>query len=133
MLIELIRLPALPFWTDGLLLIDGGWFGYALEDRKLENGAPNVVGTCCILPLTYKVILTESKTFGRVMPLILDTPGRRGCRFHGGNSAKDVKGCIIAASRKVAPGQVQGSLEATLTERIRRAGGEAMLAIREAT
>lgn len=133
MLITLTRLPAQPTWTDGLVLIDGNWFGYALEDRKLFEEKPNVPGTCCILKGEYKVIVTESKTFGRRMPLVLDTPGRRGIRIHGGNTEKDVRGCIIVASRKVGPGHVQGSLEATLTHRIDLRGGEATLRILEAT
>jgi hypothetical protein len=131
MLITLVRLPAQPLWTDGFLLVDGNWFGYALEDRKLFEGKENVSRVCCILKGEYKVVVTPSGTFGRKMPLILDTPNRRGIRFHGGNTEKDIKGCIIAASRKLGPGHVQGSLEATLTHRIELAGA-ATLRILEA-
>lgn len=130
--IHLYRL-CLAKYTDGFLTIDGRWFGYALELPKVHQGQENVPGLTCIPKGTYKLALTHSAAFGRTMPLVLDVPGpRRGIRFHGGNIPKDSRGCIIAASRKLAPGQVQGSLEHSLCEHIRKAGGEATLRILEA-
>lgn len=44
---------------------------------------------------TYKVALTPSPKFKRVLPLLLDVPGFTGIRIHEGNTAKDTHGCLI--------------------------------------
>lgn len=130
--LTLMRLPSPSTWMDGILLIDGNWFGYTLERPKVVNGRENVQGLCCIPPGDYLVEVTKSTAFGRDMPLVLDVPGPRlGIRFHGGNIVTDSRGCIMVASKKKSAGEISGSLEATLTDRIRTAGG-AMLKIVEA-
>ncbi|GHT51477.1 hypothetical protein AGMMS49990_05830 [Endomicrobiia bacterium] len=48
-----------------------------------------------IEPKLYKMILTESKRFGRLLPLLLDVPNHEGIRIHAGNTYVDSTGCIL--------------------------------------
>lgn len=51
----------------------------------------NLPNRSCIIAATYTVVWTYSPTFHRHMYLILDTPGRSGCRFHSANLMGDDK------------------------------------------
>ncbi|GHT39250.1 hypothetical protein AGMMS49593_09860 [Endomicrobiia bacterium] len=48
-----------------------------------------------IEPKLYKMILTESKRFGRLLPLLLNVPNHEGIRIHAGNTYVDSTGCIL--------------------------------------
>ena len=43
----------------------------------------------------YRVDVTHSPKFGRLLPILCSVPGRSGIRIHAGNSYKDSKGCIL--------------------------------------
>jgi len=43
----------------------------------------------------YKVILTFSNRFKKVLPLLMNVPNFSGVRIHSGNTAEDTSGCII--------------------------------------
>ena len=43
----------------------------------------------------YRVDVTYSPKFGRLLPILCSVPGRSGIRIHAGNSYKDSKGCIL--------------------------------------
>ena len=64
---------------------------HTLEDPWLEN-APNV---SCIPLGTYDCIMSMSARFGKMMPQLLNVPGRTGIRIHGGNTDADTEGCIL--------------------------------------
>lgn len=76
--------------ADGVLLCNT----LELPDR---GNAPRV---SCIPAGEYKVILNYSPAFKRVLPLLLDVPGRSGIRIHRGNWPKDSTGCILPGENR---------------------------------
>lgn len=45
--------------------------------------------------LCYKVTITKSPRFGRLLPILCQVPGRTGIRFHRGSRPEHSKGCIL--------------------------------------
>ena len=69
--------------VHGRMLVDG------MEIATLEN-------TEYIIPCgTYPVRVTFSPKFKRMLPLVLDVPGRSGIRFHRGTKPEHSRGCIL--------------------------------------
>lgn len=71
-----------------------------LEDVVREVAGSDVahwkVPGCTAIPRgTYRVMLTLSARFKRVLPLLIDVPGYSGVRIHSGNRAADTHGCIL--------------------------------------
>jgi hypothetical protein len=82
----------------GKLYLNGAYQCYTLEDRdrKLEvNQGDKIHGQTAIPRGIYKVILSESNRFKRILPEVLAVPGFSGIRIHPGNYAKDTEGCIL--------------------------------------
>ncbi len=105
MTLRLLREPSALDATLGLLLIDGRWFCWTLEDVVREvAGQPvaawKVPGQTAIPVGVYRVQVTMSARFKRPLPLVLDVPGFSGIRFHRGNTAKDTEGCIIVGATR---------------------------------
>lgn len=92
MKLTLIRKPSSASCTQGELLIDGVHECYTLEDvvRPVK-----VAGITAIPAGTYRVTVTMSPRFGRLLPLLNDVPGFSGVRVHPGNTAADTEGCIL--------------------------------------
>jgi hypothetical protein len=78
--------------TIGRLFIDGVFQCVTLEDVERNI---KVYGKTAIPTGTYKVVLTPSPRFKRILPLLLDVPGYSGIRIHPGNTAHDTEGCIL--------------------------------------
>lgn len=97
MLIEIIRDDEFPTKTFGKMFIDGRYFGETLEDtdREMEKGGVKVYGESAIPRGRYPVTVSVSRRFGREMPEVLDVPGFRGIRIHGGNTERDTLGCPL--------------------------------------
>lgn len=92
MLLSLIRTNTTPNETTGILLIGGKPFCGTLEPPVVPNAA-HPKGA---IPLGwYKLTLTKSPHFGRVLPLVNYVPGFEGIRIHAGNTVKDTAGCIL--------------------------------------
>jgi len=72
----------------GGLYINGEWFCHSLEPPPDRAEHP------CIPAGQYEVILTVSKRFGRLLPLLVNVPGRSSIRIHRMNRAEDSEGCI---------------------------------------
>lgn len=79
--------------TIGRLLVDGHEFCWTLED--VVRAGPKVYGQTAIPAGTYKVLLTVSPRFNRVLPLLVDVPGFEGVRIHPGNKPEDTDGCLL--------------------------------------
>ena len=48
--------------------------------------------------LTYRVDVTISPRFKRLLPILLQVPGRTGIRFHRGSRPEHSKGCILVSA-----------------------------------
>ena len=81
--------------TIGKLFIDGTFFCYTLEDVIRDK---KVYGETAIPYGVYKVILSLSNRFKKVLPLVLNVPNFEGIRIHGGNTESDSLGCILVGA-----------------------------------
>lgn len=107
MKLTLKRIALRPTYTIGRLYIDGEYFCDTCEDKVRDtnkNGwfdeSSKKYGLTAIPYGTYKVILSMSNRFKRVLPLLLDVPEFSGIRIHSGNSADDSLGCILVGENK---------------------------------
>lgn len=94
-------------YTIGKMYIDGHFFCDTLEDVIRDVKIPNETA---IPSGEYKVVLTMSRTFKRVLPLLLGVDGFTGIRIHRGNDAGDTSGCILLGENK-AKGKVLNSTQ----------------------
>lgn len=83
--------------TIGKLYIDGQCFCETLEDkdRYLEAGGKKEYGKTCIPRGKYKVELSMSNRFKKLLPILINVPQFEGIRMHAGNTAADTDGCIL--------------------------------------
>lgn len=95
-------------FTEGKLYINGAYFCDTLEDKDrglLQSMSVDTIKTIkvyketCIPYGKYKVILSMSKRFGKVMPELLDVKGFIGIRIHSGNTIYDTEGCILVGNK----------------------------------
>lgn len=92
MVLSLIRINESPNETTGILLIGGKPFCGTLEPPTV----PNATHPKGAIPLGwYKLTLTRSSKFGRVLPLVNYVPGFEGIRIHAGNNKDHTAGCIL--------------------------------------
>ena len=105
--LTLVREPTCEGFTRGELLIDGVHECYTLEDQVRED--PNkdtphneakVQDETAIPPGRYRVVLTHSNKFNKVLPELLKVPGFSGIRIHSGNTAAHSRGCILVGQRQ---------------------------------
>lgn len=75
--------------TVGDLFIEGVWECVVLEPGANEDEYP------AIPEGKYDVLLTVSPRFKRVLPLVVNVPGRDGIRFHPGNTPEQTLGCLM--------------------------------------
>lgn len=76
----------------GSLFVDGEFECFTLEDVPRPT---KIKGETAIPAGTYKVILTMSPRFKKIMPLLLNVPGFDGIRIHTGNTHADTEGCLV--------------------------------------
>lgn len=100
-------------YTLGELFIDNKFFCYTVEDKVRDinsdgdlddAGEAKVYGETAIPSGTYKVILSMSNRFKKLMPEVLNVKGFAGIRIHAGNTAVDSHGCIIVGLTKTLNG-----------------------------
>ena len=124
MLIEVKRDICKENFTLGKMYLDGEFYGYTLEDTVRKPGQ-KVPGKTAIPAGTYKVTVTYSPHFKKLLPLINDVPEFDGVRIHGGNSAADTDGCILVAkNRDSSRGIIWGSLSADLCKKLKASGSD---------
>lgn len=103
MLCELVRDDAHPLRTFGKWFVDGVYLAETLEDtdRHLEAGGVKVPGKTAIPRGRYRMRLSISARFRKVMPEIYPVPGFSGVRAHGGNTEANTEGCpLLGAVRE---------------------------------
>ena len=96
MLLTLIHDTFTPTETLGKLLIDGTPFCDTLEPPVVPN-AQHPKGA--IPEGWYKIQVTRSPKFGRLLPLLYYVPGFDGIRIHAGNNRDHTSGCILVGER----------------------------------
>ena len=106
-------------YTIGKMYIDGQYLCDTVEDcdRGLKQSMTSqqiavqkVYGKTAIPTGRYKVTLTFSNKFKRVLPLVNDVIGFLGIRIHAGNTADDSLGCIIVGENKIKGGVVNSKV-----------------------
>lgn len=118
-------------YTIGRLFIDGAYYCDTLEDcdRGLDQGMTDeeirrlkVYGKTAIPTGRYRVVLTYSNRFRKVLPEILNVKGYSGVRIHTGNTPEDTLGCILVG-RNTKKGMVTDSRKmfAPLLDRMKKA------------
>lgn len=92
-MLQLVRYEFHPERTFGKLAQDGVFLCYTLEDGE-QTGVK--VGQKGRIPAgEYRVDLTWSPRFNRILPLLDAVPGYEGIRIHSGNTERDTEGCIL--------------------------------------
>lgn len=76
----------------GKMSVDGEYLCNTLEDPQRPV---KIAGRTGIPSGTYKVVLSNSFRFKKVLPEIQNVPGFVGVRIHAGNTAEDTEGCIL--------------------------------------
>lgn len=92
MKLELFRTDLSDQRTIGHFSINGVFFGYTMEDAVRVEKIP---GKTAIPYGRYRVVLSMSNRFKKVLPLLLDVPNFQGVRIHSGNTEHDTEGCIL--------------------------------------
>ena len=93
MSLSLVRYEFHPERTFGKLSEDGVFLCHTLEDG-LKTG--DKVGQKGRIPAgKYRVDLTWSPRFNRILPLLESVPGFEGIRIHAGNTERDTEGCVL--------------------------------------
>lgn len=91
-------------YTTGRLYINREYFCDTLEDTdrglnfhmsEPEISRIKVYGKTAIPYGIYKVRLSYSPKFKRILPELLNVPGYKGIRIHRGNSDEDTLGCLL--------------------------------------
>lgn len=101
MLLEVKRLYKKDIYTIGVLMVDGEKFSDTLEDKVRDlNSEKKVYGETAIPAGKYKVVMSMSSKFKRVMPYLENVPQFTGIMIHPGNTPKDTLGCILVGENK---------------------------------
>ena len=95
--LTLLREPTCEGFTRGQLFIDGVPECYTIEDQVRDVKIP---GETAIPAGRYRVVLTHSPRFKKVLPELLKVPGYTGIRIHAGNDASHTEGCILVGQRQ---------------------------------
>jgi len=115
MILLLNRKYLLPDYTIGILSIDGNYLCEVVEDvvrdlnkdGDLNDPYEGKIPKETAIPYgIYKVVLSVSPKFKRVLPLLLDVKHFSGIRIHRGINAKSTWGCLIPGENKIKGGVI---------------------------
>jgi hypothetical protein len=84
--------------TIGMLFVDGQFECYTLEDVVRPT---KIYGETAIPTGRYKLVVTWSPAFKRLLPLLVDVPGYSGVRIHTGNDKTNTLGCVLVGLDKL--------------------------------
>lgn len=93
-------------FTLGSLFFAGKFLGFTCEDkdRHLESGGSKIYGNTAIPRGYYRMTVSMSNRFKKLMPELLNVPGFSGIRIHGGNFATSSEGCPLLGAKKLVNG-----------------------------
>lgn len=74
----------------GRMYLDGEYFCNTLEPPWKNNARYTAIPEGI-----YEVVMDYSPKFKRVLPLLMNVPGRSSVRIHRGNYPKDTQGCFL--------------------------------------
>lgn len=130
MKIQLERVQLDPDVTIGALACDGEFVCWVCEDPVREvPGQPvatwKVPGKTAIPAGSYRVDVTMSARFKRMLPILIAVPGFEGVRIHPGNTAADTEGCLLPGRLRLGKSVGQSRLAfddlfARINEAVRR-------------
>lgn len=106
MTIYVTRDDCTPDRTLGTMRFEDGFVCQTLEDPVREDG--KVYGDTAIPLGTYRVTITRSKRFNKLMPLLHNVPNFGGIRVHCGNNTDDTSGCILVGMGRNADADSDG-------------------------
>ena len=97
MIMQLVRDDCTVDRTLGTLRFPDGYVCQTLEDpiRTVK-----VMHDTCIPSGTYRVSITRSQRFKKMLPLVHDVPEFEGIRIHAGNTTADTSGCILVGAER---------------------------------
>jgi hypothetical protein len=89
-------------YTVGHLFVDDTFLCDTLEDkyRRLPE-EQKIYGQTAIPPGKYRVIMSYSTRFERLLPEILNVPYFDNIRIHSGNTSKDTMGCPLVGRNTI--------------------------------
>lgn len=95
--LKLIRTIKTAKSTIGELYVNDVFFCFTLEDVERKE---KIYGETAISTGIYRVVLSMSPRFKRILPLLLDVPNYSGIRIHNGVHAGHTEGCILVGFAK---------------------------------
>ena len=118
-------------YTIGRFFVNGELWCNSLEDKVRDlTKEKKVPGKTAIPAGTYKVALTYSARFKRMLPLLLDVPYFTGIRIHAGNTHEDTEGCLLLGENKVKGKVINSRFWVNkLINLIKKYGGKAIIEI----
>lgn len=121
-------------YTIGYWIVDGKLMCNTLEDEvrdlnkngKFDNGEKKIYGESAIPYGKYKIKMTYSPKYKRMMPQVMDVPHFTGIRIHAANKPTELEGCIALGENKVKGGIINSRLHVNVfIDMLVKAGGEA--------
>ena len=85
--------------TLGTMTFDDGYVCQTLEDPVRPDGV-KLIGDTAIPSGTYRVTITRSQRFQRMLPILHSVPMFEGIRIHPGNNKADTTGCILVGTQR---------------------------------
>lgn len=117
-----------PEYTISLFSIDGMYLCEMIEDTVrdlnkdgdlLDDGETKIPKETAIPYGRYKIILSMSPKFKRILPLLIGVKHFTGIRIHKGRDAGSTEGCLIPGENKIKGGVINSEkFEMIIIERI---------------
>jgi hypothetical protein len=105
MLLKLPRLYPKENYTIGKLYINDIFFCDSLEDKVRDfTEEKKVPGQTAIPAGTYRIVMSYSERFGRMLPELLYVPFFSAIRIHPLNTALQTEGCIGVGKNNIVGG-----------------------------
>lgn len=99
MIIEMVRDDCNDQRTLGTMTFPDGFSCHTLEDPVRDG--PKVYGDTAIPSGSFKITISRSKKFNKLLPMIHAVPGFGGVRIHcGNNQERDTSGCILVGMER---------------------------------